>query len=250
MTQRAGTGRLGPRLDPDARGGLRLTLAAAAGLLLAVPFTLLMLLVVEHWGPLQRLDLRLDQQLNDVAFRHPWYVSLLRGISLVGSPTSFEIVAAVVAGLLLVRRQPRLAVWLAVTVFGGELLSTLVKAAVGRKRPTLDHPVAHALSESFPSGHALGSVVAVGALLLVGLPFVRRPLRRPLVGLGLLLVLLIGFSRLGLGVHYLSDVLGGWVLGAGWLAATTAAFRAWRHDRGAGDRPISDGLAPAAPEQA
>jgi membrane-associated phospholipid phosphatase len=50
-------------------------------------------------------------------------------------------------------------------------------------------------------------------------------------------------------VHYLSDVLGGWVLGAGWLAATTAAFEAWRRDRGQPARPVAEGLEPATPEQ-
>jgi len=168
MTRPAGERRPAAKLDPDARGGLRLTLAVVAGLLLAIPFALLLLLVVDHWGPLQRLDLRLDTHLNAFAFQHAGYVSLLQGISLVGSPASFEVLAAVGAVILLVRRQPRLAAWLAVTVFGGGLLSTVVKSAVGRKRPLLPHPVAHAASASFPSGHALGSVVGVGALLLVG----------------------------------------------------------------------------------
>jgi membrane-associated phospholipid phosphatase len=238
------------RLDPDARGGLRLTLAAVAALLLALPFTLLLLLVVDHWAPLQELDLRLDERLNSFAADHSGYVSFLKGVSFVGAPAVFQLVAMLVAGLLLWRRQPRLAAWLALSVLGGGLLSTVVKAAVGRERPLLPHPVAHAVSASFPSGHALGRLVGVGALLLVGLPSVRRSLRRPLVVLGVLVVLLIGFSRLGLGVHYLSDVLGGWVLGAGWLAATTAAFAAWRRDRGGRQRPLAEGLEPAVPEQA
>ena len=249
-TRQAGGRRFSGRLDPDARGGLRLTLAAGAGLLLAVPFALLLLLVVDHWGPLQRLDVRLDEHLNGFAFQHAGYVSFLQGISLVGGPATFEVLAGVIALLLLVCRQPRLAGWLAATVFGGGLLSTLIKVAVGRKRPLLPHPVAQALSASFPSGHALGSVVGVGALLLVGLPYVSQSLRVPLAGLGLLIVLAIGFSRLGLGVHYLSDVIGGYILGAGWLTGTTAAFAAWRRDRGAAlDRPLPEGLASAGPER-
>ena len=237
------------RLDPDARGGLRLTLAAAAGLLVAVPFALLLLLVADKWSPLQRLDLRVDDRLNGYSFHHAGYVALLKAITLVGGPVSFELLAAVLAGLLFWRRQPRLASWLLVTVFGGGLLSTVVKLAVGRHRPVPPHPLVHASSASFPSGHALGSVVGVGALLLVGLPYVRRSLRTPLIVTGVLIVLLIGFSRLGLGVHYLTDVLGGYVLGIGWLMATTAAFAAWRRDRGAPERPVSAGLEPAAPEE-
>ena len=236
------------RLDPDTRGGLRLTLAAVAGVVLVVPFALLLLLVVDHWGPLQRLDLRLDIHLNSFAFAHPGFVSAMQVISIVGNPATFEVLGVLIAVALLLRRQPRLGVWLALTVLGGGLLSTVVKTAVGRKRPLLPHPVAHALSASFPSGHALGAVVGVGALLLVGLPYATPTLRAPLVVLGVLVVLAIGFSRLGLGVHYLSDVLGGYLLGAGWLAATTAAFTAWRRDRRLPRRPLTEGLEPAAPE--
>ena len=238
-----------PRLDPDARGGLRLTLSAVGGLLVAVPFALVLLLVVDHWGPLQRLDHSVASDLNGFAYQHATYVRAMRALCDIVSPAGFELVAVVVGVVLFVRRQPRLATWLLVTVYGGGLLSTLVKLAVDRKRPLVEHPVAHALSASFPSGHALGVLVGTGALLLVGLPLVRRGLRVLLIGLGVLLVLAVGYSRLGLGVHYLSDVLGGYLLGAGWLALTTAAFAAWRRDRGQPDRPVTDGLEPATPER-
>ena len=223
-------------------------MAALGGLVLAVPFAALLLVVADRWGPLQRLDVRLDDDLNGYGVQHGGYVTVLKAISLLGGPATFELLAALVAVLLYIRRQPRLATWLLVTVFGGGLLSTLVKLAVGRHRPVPPHPLAHAASASFPSGHALGVVVGAVALLLVGLPYVRRPFRGGLVGLAVLLVLAVGYSRLGLGLHYLSDVLGGYLLGAGWVALTTAAFAAWRRDRGLEDRPLTEGLEPAAPE--
>jgi undecaprenyl-diphosphatase len=237
-----------PRLDPDARGGLRLTLATVGAGVLAVPFTLLLLLVVDHWGPLQRLDHYLATQLNAFAFPHPGYVRFLKVITTVGHPAVFEVVTVVVAAWLFRCRRPRLALWLAVTVFGGGALSTIVKNAVDRQRPLLAHPVAHAMSASFPSGHAIGSVVGVGALLLVFLPSASRSARPAWIAFGVLVVLAIGFSRLGLGLHYLSDVLGGYLLGAGWLAVSTAAFTAWRRDLAQPDRPASSGLEPEAPE--
>ena len=237
------------RLDPDTRGGLRLTVAALAALLLAVPFTLLLLAVVDKVGVVQRADLHLELSLNQYAYRHATWVSLLKAVSLVLGPGSFEVLGVLVAVRLLMTRRPRLAAWLIVTVLGGGLLSTLVKVAVDRHRPLPPHPVAHAASASFPSGHALGAVVGVGALLLVALPAVRAALRPLLIALGVVIVLLVGFSRLGLGVHYLSDVIGGYVLGLGWLAATTAAFAAWRRDRGEPGRDVADGLQPAAPER-
>lgn len=194
-----------PRLDPDTRGGLRLTLAAAGTLILLIPFSLLLLLVADHWQPLRQLDHDLAAQLNNDAFGHPSYVTVLKAISTVGHPAVFQVIAVAVAFWLGIRRRPRLAAWLVVTVFGGGLLSSTVKAAVGRKRPLLAHPVAHAASASFPSGHAIGSVVGVGALLLVFLPSARRATRPLLLTLGALWVLAIGFSRLGLGVHYLPN---------------------------------------------
>ena len=78
-------------------------------------------------------------------------MTFLKVITTVGHPAVFEAMTVAVTIWLLIRRQPRFGVWLAVTVFGGGLLSTIVKDAVGRKRPLLPHPVAHAVSASFPS---------------------------------------------------------------------------------------------------
>ncbi|RZS90018.1 undecaprenyl-diphosphatase [Motilibacter rhizosphaerae] len=234
--------RLGARLDPDSRGGLRLTLAVAAAFVVLVPFALALLAVRDRWSPLRRLDLDVASGLHRQAVGSRALVRFLEGVSDVFSPTSFEVVAVVVAVVLLLRRAPRLALWLALTVLLSDPLDTLVKELVRRSRPSFDHPVLVLHSWSFPSGHALGSVVGVGALLLVGLPAVPRRARRPLIALGVAVVLLVGFARIALGVHYVSDVVGGWLLGASWLAATTAAFRAWRRDLHAPVRPLTEGL--------
>ena len=205
-----------------ALAGAASALAAAGVLVLVVPFALLLLLIVDHWGPLQRLDLDLDlaARLNSFAFSHPNYVALLKVITTVGHPAVFEAVAVIVAAWLLKRRRPRLAVWLAVTVFGGGLLSTIVKNAVGRSCRTRSRtrPM-RASRPATPSGASSAS----GRLPLVFLPYARRS-TRPATAFGVLVVLAIGFLRLGLGLHYLSDVLGGYVLGAGWLAVSTASL--------------------------
>ncbi|MEX1208486.1 MAG: phosphatase PAP2 family protein [Acidimicrobiia bacterium] len=96
----------------------------------------------------------------------------------------------------------------------------------------------------FPSGHAMTSLVMYGALVLVVLPLVAEAWRPVLVAATGLVVLGIGVSRLVLGVHFITDVIGGWVLGTAWLSASTAAFSIWRVQEG--DPPVhpSQGVEP------
>jgi undecaprenyl-diphosphatase len=104
--------------------------------------------------------------------------------------------------------------------------------------------VATAPGPSFPSGHTLGVTVWVGVVLLVLLPLVPRRHRRTAVGIGVALVVVVGLTRIALGVHFLSDVLAGWLIGAAWLLVTATAFRAWRRADGLTVARPTDGLAP------
>jgi undecaprenyl-diphosphatase len=126
------------------------------------------------------------------------------------------------------------------------LVDTIVKIAVDRDRPSLTEPIATAHGQSFPSGHSMTSVVAYGALVLIFLPVVRAALRRYLIAGAVVLCLAIGFSRLALGVHYITDVLGGFALGAAWLTASVAAFSVWRVERGRQPVHPTAGLEPEA----
>jgi len=140
-------------------------------------------------------------------------------------------------------------VFIVVTALAGSLLDTVVKVAVDRPRPFLVDPVASARGKSFPSGHAMSSTVVYGSVLLAFLPSVARRWRWLVIGATATLVVAIGFTRLALGVHFLSDVVGGIVLGLAWLAMSTAAFSIWRVERGR--RPVRpvEGLEPeAAPD--
>jgi undecaprenyl-diphosphatase len=83
-----------------------------------------------------------------------------------------------------------------------------------------------------------------GSLLLAFLPLAPARLHRPLIGVWLATVALVAFARLGLGVHYISDVLGGFVLGLAWLVAMTAAFSVWRVERGRPAVEPTEGLEP------
>jgi membrane-associated phospholipid phosphatase len=234
------------RLSPDRRLGRRLTLALIAVFALGVPFAVLLLLVRGKFAPLLDLDQDVATGLHRLALRHPPLVRTFNVLSTVFDPNVFRVIGTGLAVWLLVDHRPRLAGWTLVTTWGGALLGVVVKAAVARARPIFDVAVATAPGRSFPSGHALGSVVGCGVLLLVLLPLVGSRLGRWLCwAAAATIVLAVGFARVGLGVHYLTDVAGGWVLGLAWLAAATAAFQAWRRDLGAPPaEPVKHGLEP------
>lgn len=189
---------------------------------LAVPigFVVVLVLVVSNWSPLRRLDRAVANGLNDVTAPHPALVGFWRAVSAAGQPLTFQLLAVAVA-LLLWRRsaRPRLAAFTAITVVLAGSVSNLAKLLVGRDRPSVPETIAHAAGSSFPSGHALTSFVGVTVLLLVTVPRVPTRWRAVVVVAGVLIVLLIGFSRLALGVHYLSDVIAGWLLGGTWVLA-------------------------------
>lgn len=233
-----------PGPAPATRFGLRVGLVAVALALVAVPFALLLFLVQERWRPLLRVDEGARDGLHAYVLDHDWFVTAMRAVSDIGSGPVYMTVFGLVAGWLLWRRLPRLAVFAVVSMVGSSLLNGMVKEAVNRARPVLPDPVVQLSSKSFPSGHAQGIVVASAVLLLIFLPALHRSGRSLAAGLAVIMIVAVGFSRVALGVHYVSDVLAGYVLGAAWVAATTAAFSAWRREEGKpGVEPIH-GLEP------
>ncbi|WNV73637.1 phosphatase PAP2 family protein [Geodermatophilus sp. DSM 44513] len=222
------------------RFGLRALLGWVALLAGAVPFLLLWLLVQRSWSPLGSLDGEVAAGLNEEVSGSPLLVSVLQGVTDLGGTGAAVLVMVLATVFLLVRGQRRLAAFVATTGIGLAVLGPVAKAVVDRARPVVASPVVETPSNaSFPSGHAMTAVVVYGALLLVALPSVRRRARPWLVAATALLVVLVGLTRLALGVHFVSDVLAGWALGAGWLAVTAAAFRGWQHDRaGSVEEPL------------
>lgn len=231
------------RLDPGDRYGLRLTLVAVAFLVVAIPFGWLVS-QVNHSSRLVRIDGWAARSLHGWVTGSPGTVRALEALTFFGSPVWFYVVVVPCALVLWRRRHRRLAIFLVTTTFLGGVLDTAVKFAVGRERPVFADPVATAHGRSFPSGHAMSSVVVYGSLLLVFLPWLARRWRPVVIGGVASLVLAIGFSRLALGVHFLSDVIGGFLLGLAWLAAATAVFSTWRVDRGRPPVDPGQGLEP------
>ncbi|MBQ1047483.1 phosphatase PAP2 family protein [Micromonospora sp. C51] len=209
-------------------------------------FGLLVLFVRLHLEPMTNVDRGVVRELNEVVSPRSYLVNALNGITRLGGRPVMLRLVGVAALLLLVRRRVRLAVYLLATTAGALLLDPSVKSLVGRLRPVVEAPVAIASGNSFPSGHALGSMVVYGALLLVFLPAVRY--RKLFTAAVALLVVAIGVTRIALGVHYLTDVLAGWLLGALWLSVTAYAFRLWRREAGHPEASLDDGREPAPAE--
>jgi membrane-associated phospholipid phosphatase len=236
------SGLLARRLDPDERAGLRLTLLVIGLVLVAVIVVPLGFLVRDHWAPLSRLDTRVETTAHRDAIRHGWLADLAKVVTWVGAPVVLELVAAVVVVLLLVAGRRRSALYLTVCVAGAYTLSTVGKLTVDRARPVFDDPLSHARGTSFPSGHATGSAAFYLAIAVVLLSFAPARRRRwPFVA-ALVIPLVVAATRVILGVHYLSDVTAGLLLGWAWVMACTALFSAWRQDEGHAAPVLEEGL--------
>jgi membrane-associated phospholipid phosphatase len=235
-----------PAGTPERRFGLRALLAATALVLVAVPFGLLLFLVQDKWSPLLRADTGARDDLHGYAVDHQSFVTAMRVLSTLGSTTVWLALFTAVVVWLVMRGSRRLALFVAVTVAGSSVLNQVVKNAVDRARPVLPDPVAHASGQSFPSGHAQGALVGFAVLLLVFLPWLRGAWRPTAVVAAVIVTIAIGVSRVALGVHYVSDVLAGYVLGGAWVIAMTAAFNALRMERGQAKARPQEGLEPNA----
>jgi len=195
---------------------------------LTVPFLLLLLLVTDKWAPLAAADQGARDSLHVFALGQPWFVALMRTLSDSGSSLAWQIVTVIVAVILLVRRHWRLAAFTVVTIAVSSLVNSAVKAMVHRDRPLVDQPFVNEPGASFPSGHSQAAVVGYGVLLLLLLPALSSAWRRVAVVVAVLMVVGIGFSRVALAAHFVSDVVAGFALGAVWLGLLTALFRPWR----------------------
>lgn len=153
----------------------------------------------------------------------PWLPEMMRDVTALGSfvGLGFMTIAAVLVLWLCGYR--RLAVGLAANVVAATLVSTGLKIAVGRERPDIVEHSALTFTASFPSGHAFLSAVTLLSIAgFIGLASRRQDITRLCIGLAWVLIVLIGVSRIYLGVHWPSDVLAGWCLGVAWSSLAVA----------------------------
>ncbi|MFC3885203.1 phosphatase PAP2 family protein [Bacillus songklensis] len=128
--------------------------------------------------------------------------------------------------LLMVLKKAGTAIFLTVVFWGSRTLNWLLKETFDRPRPEIDQLV-HEAHYSFPSGHAMNSMAFYGCLALLLVIYCRekKTLRLTIHILLLILILLIGTSRIYLGVHYFTDILAGYSMGFAWLYVTYQLFR-------------------------
>ncbi|WP_235568057.1 phosphatase PAP2 family protein [Mycobacterium sp. Root135] len=181
---------------------------------------------VQGWNWLVAADtstLEIGRRLGEehhawATFWHVWCT--------VFSPVAFRIVTVGLIVHAFAKRRVRTAVFLIVCVETSALLTEVLKRLADRPRP--ETAMVDALSTSFPSGHALGTMAAVLALAAVYLSSVRRSLRPWLVAAGVVVVLTVGIGRVALNVHHLSDVVAGWAMGYVYFAVCLLILRGVR----------------------
>jgi membrane-associated phospholipid phosphatase len=191
-------------------------LIASAALAVAV-FALMWIGYASKWAWLVTTDSSWLEAGHRYAVDYPGRVTAWNVFCTVLGPTAFRLVTLAVVVFALVRRNVRVAMFLVISVELAGIITEIAKYAASRPRPAT--ALVTAPTTSFPSGHALGVMVGVLALLTVVLPVVRRPLRAWLVGLGAVIVVAIGVGRVVLNVHYPSDVIAGWAFGYAYFVA-------------------------------
>lgn len=252
-TVRAGAGRLAWWLRGHAHAGrafsrleawrsyLPLVVALASGTIVIVAaadtFTDIAAALKAHNPIVQRVDAAIYEWFS--RSRTPFRNALFVGITTSGSAVPMGLAVAMAVILLTGRRRFRWAAYLGITAAGGVLLNQLLKLHFARQRPDLMEAILGADGYSFPSGHAMGGTIVLGALGYLAARSAPTWRVKSAVLAALATVdLAIGISRLYLGVHWTSDVLAGFAAGLLWVAATTTAYelvRQYRLQRAARD---------------
>ncbi|MEE1801228.1 phosphatase PAP2 family protein [Streptomyces sp. NPDC101062] len=195
--------------------------------LLTVAAGLLTALVAARWGPLIAFDRTVAEGLHRPAVAEPGLTRANRLLTdWIWDPWTMRLLAAVAVVAVWLRGERLLALWVAAASALGAAVSQGLKWAVGRERPQWPDPVDSAHFAAYPSGHAMAATVTCGLLLwLMWRHGVGRWPWRAAVAVAAVSVVGVGITRLWLGVHWSSDVLGGWLLGGAVVAFSIALFR-------------------------
>lgn len=173
--------------------------------------------IVEN-DPIVQIDQAIADELYQQGLQTPTLIAFYKIISAIGLPGIW--IMGIVVGIVFVARRQwlHLGLW-AFALIGGILVNNVIKLTFSRPRPLFPDPFVIEQQYSFPSGHAMMAVIGFGMLAYVLLiPVQNRFLRIFLVFGTILLIVVMGISRMALGVHFFSDVVGGFAAGGVWLA--------------------------------
>ncbi|RBY79478.1 PAP2 family protein [Blastococcus sp. TF02-09] len=188
--------------------------------LCAAVFALLALGLRTGADVLLDVDTRVSEALYAGDDRPAALTALLEVLTAPGLSAVRYLLAVPVLVWLARRRAWRTALWVVVAAISVRHLTSALKEFFGRVRPAFEDGGADYGSLSFPSGHSSGIATLVTIGLVLAWPLLAPRARRIWATAGVLLVLVVGLTRMWLGVHYLSDVLAGWALGVGWTVLT------------------------------
>ncbi|MEU0395269.1 phosphatase PAP2 family protein [Streptomyces sp. NPDC006208] len=210
------------------------TVPARTALVIAALSVVLVVLVAVEWLPLVSFDRAVSDALHRSAVAEPGFTRTNRVFSdWVWDPWTMRALAALAAVWLWLHRERLLAMWVVATSAIGTAAQQGLKAAVGRERPSWPDPVDSARYAAYPSGHAMTAAVTCGLLLwLLRRHGVDGQLWGWCVAVAAVSVAGVGFTRVYLGVHWPTDVLGGWLLGVCLVAAAVASYERVALSRG------------------
>jgi diacylglycerol kinase family enzyme/membrane-associated phospholipid phosphatase len=211
------------RATPGVNTGVNEVRAAVAAVAGLAGFVAVLLLVASDWPPLTDFDQDVAATMAATFPATSTWADVLVVVDDLTKPWVLRGLTLIIAALLIRHGRRRLGLWLIGTMAIAGVLEGVLKLGIGRARP--DEALIHAHGFSMPSGHALNSAAFVGALLIL-LPLLgasRRAHGAAWVA-GTAVVVLVGFDRVGLAVHYVSDVVAAWFLAMGALGCTVLGF--------------------------
>jgi membrane-associated phospholipid phosphatase len=211
-------------VSAPARGSRARALVTATGAVVVV--ALLGWAVLARSAVLLGVDRAVSETLYAGDDRSRWLESVLQVATAPGSSAVRDAVFLPVLVWLVLRRAWWTAAWVLTATARVGPATTVLKELVGRPRPQFAHGGARLESLSYPSGHASGVATLVTVALVLAWPLLAPPARRRWLAAGVALVALVGVSRLWLGVHYPSDVVGGWAFGLAWTLLVAVAYGA------------------------
>ena len=223
---------LARRFEPEEYLGLHLTLGLTISLGAVWLFGALTEDVLHH-APLTQLDFTILKWFHSNSSE--FGIRICEAISFLGSPLVLSILGIALGVYLVSRREwVSFASWIA-ALTGAGVLDGMLKEMIQRPRPVYAVAILHGQSFSFPSGHALASLVAYGmsAYFVNSLKSKETSSWNIVLGLATTLIVAIGVSRLYLGVHYFTDVIAGYAAGAVWLSACITGAEIARRQPGA-----------------